>query len=151
MNAPATFTVHLLRLECLRSQELDGDEPYLLIHNELVWSTPRGDHMVRAATKPGQFSVVDFSEGRRLMHTGWSTFGAVYDPSLYRLPKQTGFVEIRLMEADRLTSDDHFGLAVASLTDVGRGDIQVNFTEDGAEYLLVYRVELDESSLTVTP
>ncbi|MBW4439345.1 MAG: hypothetical protein KME04_19545 [Pleurocapsa minor GSE-CHR-MK-17-07R] len=135
-----TYTLRILRLQCMQSQELDGDEPYLLMGDQVLWTVPEGTHMHHHPGNDNQFSIVDFAAGRVMEVNGWQEHQD-FVRGHFVFAGLSGQHTITLMEADRLTSDDVLGRTPISERDMGRGEIQVEFAGDGARYLLVYRVD----------
>jgi hypothetical protein len=98
----------LLDLRCIKNQEIGGDEPYLKVRNNKVWSA---DDMKAGATVSLR-SLQAFSF--------------------------TDTIDIALMEKD--FRDDCLGTATITADAVGQGQQEVNFTEEGAHYQLIYEV-----------
>lgn len=98
----------LLDLRCIKNQEIGGDEPYLKVRNNKVWSA---DDMKAGATVSLR-SLQAFSF--------------------------TDTIDIALMEKD--FRDDCLGTATITADAVGQGQQEINFTEEGAHYQLIYEV-----------
>lgn len=98
----------LLDLRCIKHQEIGGDEPYLKVRNNKVWSAED----VKAGTVVSLRSLQAFSF--------------------------TDTIDIALMEKD--FRDDCFGTATITADQVGQGQQEINFTEEGAHYQLIYEV-----------
>lgn len=117
-----SYTLQLLRLECLMAQERGGDEPYLTLNDQLIWEIPSGKHMHHHPDKPNLLAMVDFED--TLIFTNLR-----------------GENVIRLFEADFLNPDDSLGMTPVALRDAAGGEIQIVFDREGAEYKLIYRVQ----------
>lgn len=98
----------LLDLRCIKNQEIGGDEPYLKVRNNKVWSA---DDMKAGATVSLR-SLQAFSF--------------------------TDTIDLALMEKD--FRDDCLGTATITADAVGQGQQEINFTEEGAHYQLIYEV-----------
>jgi hypothetical protein len=134
-----TCVLHLMALECLLAQELDGDEMYLRLNGEKVWGVGRHEHMRQNPDKPNYYAAVNFTEGTRRGMNGPEPMPGFNANSL-----SWRFVDdavIELFEADSFSSDDLIGRQQVSARDVGHGAITVHFERDGAKYALTYRVE----------
>lgn len=119
-----SYTLQLLRLECMRAQERGGDEPYLTLNNQRIWEIPAGKHMHHRPDKPNLVAAVDFED--TLIFTNLH-----------------GENILRLFEADLLNPDDSLGMTPIAPVDAGGGVIQIVFDRDGAEYKLIYRVQIE--------
>ncbi len=119
-----SYTLQLLRLECLMAQERGGDEPYLMLNDQRVWEIPSGKHMHHHPDKPNLLGVVEFEDTMIFTNLRGETV-------------------IRLFEADLLNPDDSLGMTPIVPGDAAGGDIQIVFNRDGAEYKLIYRVQLE--------
>jgi hypothetical protein len=98
----------LLDLRCLKNQEVGGDEPYLKVRNNKVWSS---DDM-KAGHTVSLRSIQPFSFSET--------------------------IDIALMEKD--FRDDCLGTATITADVAGQGQQEINFTEEGAHYQLIYEV-----------
>lgn len=98
----------LLDIRCIKNQEVGGDEPYLKVRNNKVWSHD------------------DMKAGMMI--------------SLRSLPAYpfNDFIDVTLMEKD--FRDDCLGSASVTIDEVGHGQREINFTEEGAHYQLIYEV-----------
>lgn len=98
----------LLDIRCIKHQEVGGDEPYLKVRNNKVWSAE------------------DMKAGMTM--------------SLRSLPPYsfTDTIDVVLMEKD--FRDDCLGTATVTSDQAGQGQQEINFTEEGAHYQLIYEV-----------
>jgi hypothetical protein len=98
----------LLDLRCVKNQEFGGDEPYLKVRNNKVWSSN------------------DMKSGAVI--------------SLRSLPPYsfTDHIDVSLWEKD--FSDDCLGTATITADACNQGQQEINFTEEGAHYQLIYEV-----------
>lgn len=133
------YTLRLLSLECMQAQELDGDEAYLTLNGQKVWSAGR-DKMSQDITHPQRCSEVNFVDGRKRTHEGWIDM-AEDETGTSVFSELSGQVLLQLWDDDLLTSDDLLGETPISETDIGRGNISVMFTRDGARYRMTYQVD----------
>lgn len=98
----------LLDIRCVRNQEMGGDEPYLKVRNNKVWSSE--DMKAGMVVSLRSIAAISFKDE----------------------------VDIALMEKD--WRDDCLGTATVTADLVGQGQQEVNFTEEGAHYQLIYEV-----------
>ena len=131
--------LHLMALECLLAQELDGDEMYVRLNGEKVWGVGRHEHMRQNPDKPQYYAVYNFAEGTRQGMNGEEPMPGFTAGSLTWRFNDEAVVE--LFEADAFSSDDLIGRQPISARDGGHGAITVHFERDGAKYALTYRVE----------
>ncbi len=132
----ATFTVRLIGLRCLRSQEMNGDEIYLQLDGETVWAAAPF-HMSHHLNNLTRISEVDFEQGRRLTMHGWEPIPD-FKPEALSFQRSAP-TAIRLYEGD-LFGDDFLGEIVATEGDAQGGHIQIALSQDGADYILIYQV-----------
>jgi hypothetical protein len=133
------FSIHLLRLECLGAQEVDGDETYMKVNSVVTWrSAP--DKMHHVPEFDNHVAEYDFVEGRKRSHNGWVAM-TPFDASAFVLRDCQGTVTVEIWDADTLTGDDSFGATPIDSTQAAGGEISVMFQRDGANYRLTYRVE----------
>jgi hypothetical protein len=131
--------LHLIALECQLAQEFDGDETYLRLNGEKVWSVGRNAHMSHNLQKAHCYNLVNFEEGTRHGANGWEPIPDFAGGSLtWRFD---GEAVVEIFEADNFSSDDQIGRQHVSARDAGHGTITVHFERDGAKYALSYRVE----------
>lgn len=134
------FTIHLLKLECLGAQEIDGDETYLKVNSVIKWrSAP--DKMHHLPEFENHVAEYDFVNGRKRNNQGWISLNP-FDPSAFILTESEGTVMIEIWDADTLTSDDNFGTTPIDASQEAGGEISVLFQRDGANYRLTYRVDV---------
>lgn len=133
------YTLRLVKLECTQSQEVGGDEAYLTLDGDKIWEAGR-DKMSHDLSHANRSSEVDFENGRLLTHEGWVGM-SVFDPNAYIFSGLSGTKVVQLWDDDLLTSDDLLGETPISEADIGRGNISVLFTRDGARYRLTYQVD----------
>lgn len=100
----------LLDLRCIKSQEVGGDEPYLKVRGNKVWS-------VSSDIKSG---------------------AAVSLRSLAPIPFKDE-VEVALMEKDSFR-DDCLGQGSVTSYSLGQGQQELNFEDEGAHYQLIYEI-----------
>ena len=135
-----TYTINLVALECFEAQEIDGDEVYIKLNDDKVWSV-HPERMSHTADHAHFVSQFDFAGGRKLTQEGWKLI-APYNPDDYRFTGQSGDSVLQLWEVDLLTSDDLFGQTPIDETQASGGNISVIFRRLGAHYRLTYKVEV---------
>ncbi len=133
------YTIHLIALECLKAEELHGDEVFIKCNGVKVWEA-HPDRM-RAVIEDNNFvDHFDFVGGRKHNREGWHALDP-FDPETFTISVESGGVALQLWEADTLTSDDFFGQTPVDETQASGGNISVVFQRLGANYRLTYRVE----------
>lgn len=134
-----TYTIRLIALECLRAEELDGDEIFIKCNGVKVWAA-HPDRM-RAVIEDNNFvNHFDFAEGRKHTREGWLSLDP-FSPDMFAIEVESGSAVLQLWEADTLTSDDLFGQTPVDASQASGGSISVMFQRLGANYRLTYRVE----------
>ena len=136
MTSP--FTLHLEGLRCVSAQEADGDEIYLLVDGNQVWSVGTR-RMTNAPGDAEQISEVDFVQGRWKSINGWESIPN-FNAGEFVIQVRGAGTRIHVKERDLLLGDDEIGGALVMAEDAGRGQIQLAFTGEGAHYLLMFRV-----------
>lgn len=102
----------LLDLRCIKSQESGGDEPYLLVDGEKVWKSEE-------------------------MNSG--EFVSLRSLDLIHFEDK---IKVELMEKDSgmFNRDDKLGACMIRETGLGKDELDCEFDEDGAHYMLIYKV-----------
>lgn len=136
---PATYVLHLIALECLRAQELDGDEIYLRLNGEEVWALDRHAHMSQNPEQARCYNIMDFASGRRQGAAGWEPIPSFAADSLSW--SFSGEAVVEIYEADTFSGDDLIGRQHVTGKDADRGLITAHYEREGAHYALSYRVE----------
>ena len=134
-----TYTLQLVSLECVQAQELNGDEAYLTLNGDKIWSADR-EKMSADLSHAHRCSTVDFASGRLLTNEGWIAL-LTSKRDAFRFSGLSGVAVLQLWDDDTLSRDDLLGETPISETDIGRGQISVVFTRDGARYRLTYQVD----------
>ena len=98
----------LLDIRCLRNQERGGDEPYMKVRNNKVWSSD--DMKAGRVVSLRSLQPIAFKEE----------------------------IDVTLMEKD--WRDDCLGTGTITSDALGQGQQEINFTEEGAHYQLIYEV-----------
>ncbi len=135
-----TYTVHLLGLKCIQSQENAGDEIYITFNREKIWQT--WERKMHKKPHDIQFDEFDFEKGRLHDHESWKKIEP-FEPEDYIFRQQTRDLFFEIWDADLFLGDDYLGRAPVSVNDAAHGTIQAVCRRDGAHYTLTYRVELD--------
>lgn len=102
--------LHLIDIRCVKQQEMGGDEPYLMVRKNKVWShegMKSGMTMSLRSLPP-----VSFADN----------------------------IDVTLMEKERFGRDDVLGGGAITADQLGKGEQQFEFTEKGCHYQLVYEV-----------
>lgn len=98
----------LLDIRCIRNQEVGGDEPYLKVRNNKIWSSD--DMKAGMVVSLRSLAPIAFKEE----------------------------IDVTLMEKD--WRDDCLGTGTVTSDALGQGQQEINFTEEGAHYQLIYEV-----------
>jgi uncharacterized tellurite resistance protein B-like protein len=102
--------LHLIDIRCVKQQEMGGDEPYLMVRKNKVWS-----------------------------HEGMKSGMVVSLRSLPPVSFADN-IDVTLMEKERFGRDDQLGGGAITADQLGKGEQQFEFTEKGCHYQLVYEV-----------
>ena len=133
------YTLRLVSLECVQSQEVGGDDAYLTLDGNKVWDSGH-EKMSHDPSHANHFSEIDFAGGRLRTLEGWVSMSS-FDPNAFIFSGLSGHKVVQLWDHDILTSDDLLGETPISEVDIGHGHISVLFTRDGARYRLTYQVD----------
>jgi hypothetical protein len=134
-----SYTVRLISLKCITSQEDDGDEVYLTLNGEKIWSVT-GDYKMRDTRQhKHHIREVDFVDGRYLVRDGWESI-ADFQAEAYTIGGLSGPSHLDVWDADQFSRDDHFGKLTFSENEIGHGHISGVAANAGAHYVLVYEV-----------
>lgn len=135
------YTLRILSLECVTSEEVDGDETYLKLNDRKVWEA-HPDKMSHAHSFDRSVSQFDFAEGLRKTGEGWAQIPGFQSESLV-FNGLSGKSVLQLWDADTLNADDLLGEAPVDETQASGGNISLVFQQRGAHYRLTYRVEAE--------
>ena len=102
--------LHLIDIRCVKQQEMGGDEPYLMVRKNKVWS-----------------------------HEGMKSGMTVSLRSL-PIVSFTDTIDVTLMEKERFGRDDVLGGGAITADQLGKGEQQFEFREKGCHYQLVYEI-----------
>jgi uncharacterized tellurite resistance protein B-like protein len=102
--------LHLIDIRCVKQQEMGGDEPYLMVRKNKVWS-----------------------------HEGMKS-GMTVSLRSVPTASFTDNIDITLMEKERFGRDDVLGGGAITADQLGKGEQQFEFREKGCHYQLVYEV-----------
>lgn len=134
-----SYTIRLLRLECLQAQESSGDEIYFTLNDAVIWRA-EPDKLHHVPDAQHCTSAIDFMGGRKLMSDGWQLL-TPFDPKPFVIKGRTGRSLLQIWDADTFTPDDLLGTTPIDETQSTGGQISVIFRRDGAHYRLTYQVE----------
>ncbi len=147
MTDETHYTLHLVLLECLEGQEFDGDEPYLLLNDETIWTWKLvGRKMHDTLTSKAWTNAFDFRTGRYRTLDGWQQ-SENYDAGDFRFSGLSGETSLTLWEADEhepLRGDDDFlGELMVTAENIRMGEQIIVFDQNNAMYQLTYRLTAD--------
>jgi hypothetical protein len=128
------YVIQLVALECLRAQEMDGDEIYLKYNGAKIWQCAP-DKMSAVLDHDNFVSHYDFVGGRKQTKKGW----VAYQASTPIEWVESGEATFQLWEDDMI-GDDMLGQTPVDATQASGGNISVVFQHEGAHYRLTYRV-----------
>jgi hypothetical protein len=142
--ADNTYNLHLILLECLEGQEMDGDEPYLLLNGERVWSWDvMGRKMQDTLNAKAWTNAFDFRTGRFRTLNGWEESEA-YEAGQFEYNNLNGTTKIELWEQDEHEllrgADDFLGEIVLTVDNARLGEQVVVFNQNNAMYQLTFRL-----------
>ena len=137
------YTVSLIALKCEISQEDNGDEIYVLLNKQPVWSVNGDYKMHQRPGEPHHIKEIDFVEGRWLLRDGWQPIPD-FDPMEVIFTGQALPGVFQIWDHDDFSRDDHIGDIPFGRSEAGRGQITVAAVGDGAHYLLVYELVLED-------
>jgi hypothetical protein len=134
-TAPAVYSVQLLSLRCLESQELNGDEIELKFNDQTIWSSGNMKMHPRP-TSAQQIKQFDFATGKVYGRNGWA-FATPFTTSAFTFYNLVNETRFELWEQD---THETLAKSPVSARDAGHGNISIVFARDGARYILTYRV-----------
>ena len=103
----------LLELRCRSSEDSGGDEAYLTINGNKVWATDN----ISAGETASLRSVPIINFDKKAVVALWDEDSGLFD------------------------SDDSLGKFLVADKEAGQDERDFNFKSDGADYLLIYKVE----------
>lgn len=112
--------LRLLDIRCVKQQELGGDEPYLLVRKDKVWS-----------------------------YEGMKSGMVISLRSIQPIPFIDA-IDVALMEAERLGRDDLLGSGTITTHQLDKGEQQFEFRDKGCHYQIVYEVVAEAVSAAAT-
>lgn len=139
-------TLKLISITCQQAQERDGDETYLRVDGQTVWSVLRvGRKMQNPPTRLNEIETFDFSECKMLGKNGWQTT-TEYSPDDFEFSGLTGPVTVELWEADSFLrgGDDYLGKVIISPAQSGQGILKAVFYADNTSYVFAYEMVSDK-------
>lgn len=143
----STYSLHLILLECLEGQELDGDEPYIKLNGDTIWTWQQaGRKMHDTLGSKAWTNAFDFRTGKFRTLQGWEASEG-YKPGDFDFTQLSGEVKLELWEADEheiLRGDDDFlGEIQLSIDNARLGEQVVVFNQSDAMYQLTFRLSAD--------
>jgi WD40 repeat protein len=135
-------TLQLLELTCKQAQENDGDETYIRLDGQTIWSIEgAGRKMHHIPNRSREVDIFDFKQCRMRGPNGWQQTGQ-YMPSDFQITGLTGPIVLELWEADSFLrgGDDYLGKLTISPTKAGQGPQEHVFYVDGVNYVLSYEI-----------
>lgn len=136
------YTLQFISLTCLHAQEGDGDEVYIRLDGQTVWSIEDSNHkMHHHANRLPLVDHVDF-ETLQIRQANKLLPLTHHTANDFLFGGMTGVVEIELWEADAFLrgGDDFFGSVKVMPNQVYEQIIKVPFEALGARYLFCYKV-----------
>ena len=136
---------HLLQLvsiTCKQSQERDGDELFIRVDGQTIWSIQKaGRKMHHEPRRNREVSVFDFKNCQMRHTDGWRPTDK-YEPADFRFHGLTGPIEIEVWEEDKLFrgGNDLFGKVLISAARAGQGVVEAVLQAGKAVYVLAYEV-----------
>jgi hypothetical protein len=103
----------LLELRCRETEDSGGDEAYLTVNGNKVWATEGISSGETASLR--SVPIINFD--KKAVIALWDQDSGLFD------------------------SDDNLGKFVVSDKEAGQDERDFNFKKDGADYLLIYKVE----------
>lgn len=137
-----TYTITLVDLKCIVSQEVNGDQIYLTLNGERIWSMPGAYTMHQQPDQAHQVKELNFVTGQMLTQAGWQPIPD-FDSSRLLFAGLTGRSRIEIWDHDNFLSDDYFGSIRFSENEAGHGRISGVAARDAAHYVLTYEVTPD--------
>lgn len=145
----SSYTLRLVSLVCYQVQEADGDEIYMKVNGEPVfsWEDLGGVRFHQRLDGKRFTTTFDFRTCRYNTPEGWGEVDA-YSPERFMFKGQTAPLTIELWESDEGNvlrgDDDYLGRAVISAADGHvNAEIKKPFVLAKAGYELTYIVTLD--------
>ncbi|MEO0560644.1 MAG: WD40 repeat domain-containing protein [Chloroflexota bacterium] len=138
-------TLQLLAIECKQAQERDGDETFIRLDGQTIWSIERaGRKMHHNPTRPKEVSTFDFQTCKMLGKDGWQETDN-FRPSDFRLQGLTGPVSLEVWEEDNFLrgGNDYLGTIRISPAKAGQGPQEAVIYTDGANYVVTYEITFD--------
>jgi len=143
----STFTLRLLSLRCIQAQEGDGDEIYLKLNSETIFSWDKIGRKFRNQIRNNkQTASFDFRKCRFSTGKGDQDTDA-YTPDQFEFVDQTEPMTFELWESDAneflLGGDDNLGQLVVTIADAQPGEIAHGFMLSDAEYEFRYTLTVN--------
>lgn len=147
MTDETTYTLHLVLLECLEGQEFDGDEPYLKLNGETIWTWElAGRQMHDTLNSSAWTNAFDFRTGRFRTLEGWQQSDN-YSAGDFSISGLSGETSLELWEADEHEAlrgeDDFLGELLVTADNIRMGEQVIIFDQNNAMYQLTYRLTAD--------
>lgn len=141
------YTLRLLSLRCAQSQEADGDEIYLNLNGETIFSWEKLDRKFYHRIKSeGHITSFDFRTCRYSTDDG-DDLAEAYTPQDFVFREMGDPIVFDLWECDEgelfRGDDDHLGQLVISTESIEAGEQLYIFTQSDCEYELRYTVTED--------
>lgn len=139
-----TYKLSLVMIECLEGQEFDGDEPYLKMNGDRIWSWDKmGRKMHDSLNSKGWTNAFDFRTGRFRTLEGWAQ-SENYKAGDFEFSGLQGETKLELWEQDEHEvlrgHDDFLGEIVLTEDNIRLGEQIVVFNQSNAMYQLIFRL-----------
>lgn len=143
-----SYALELLTLECLKNQEVDGDEIVIKFNDQVMFHWEDTGYRWAAELKLEDWTNhYDFRMNRLRIKDDKLTFVDAYEDFGFRLTELEGKNVVELWESDEGNffrgKDDKLGQLVVS-EESARDEVQTHdFQAEGAHYRLTYVVQLE--------
>lgn len=135
-------TFQMVSITCAQVQERDGDETFIRVDGQTVWSVEQvGRKMHHKPNRAKDIRVYDFLACRMENKDGWQPSDD-YEPTDFRMEGLTGPIDVEIWEADMFLrgGNDFIGRVTVSPSQAGQGVIEKVIYGQGATYIFAYEV-----------
>lgn len=136
------YALQLISLSCNKAQERDGDEVFIRVDGQTIWSVKRvGRKMFHKPHRHNDIDTFDFSGCRMHGKNGWQDTTA-YTRDEFRFGGLTGPLELELWEEDLFLrgGNDFVGTVVVTPAQAGQSMIRTVLDNGPFSYTLTYGV-----------
>ncbi|MEL6148933.1 MAG: WD40 repeat domain-containing protein [Chloroflexota bacterium] len=141
------YAFQLISLTCNKAQERDGDEIFIRVDDQTIWSVKKvGRKMSPKPTRNNEINTFDFSQCRMHGKRGWQSADQ-YRPKDFRFRGLTGPIELELWEEDQFLrgGNDYIGKVTITPAQAGKGMVRavIGDETDQFSYTLTYGVTFE--------